>query len=106
MRTKPTFFSALLAFILLLMCTSTFAQRNINNLSGNPIEELIEIWRERSDTISLGKDTLGIENIDNIKKKMSLYGIRNAPQITIALIDEVEESRFCSHNKYLFNIII
>ncbi len=92
MKFKLSFVSIIQVLLLTFFLNFAFAQNSpINDLSGDPVEELIETWGERSETISLGKDNLGLENLEIIKKKMTLYGIRNAPQIAVALIDEIKE---------------
>jgi tetratricopeptide (TPR) repeat protein len=76
-------------FAILLSFQSSYANEQIR-LSADPTVEIFKIWGTRNDIVNLGKDKLGLNELGLITGLMTDYEIRNIPQITLEILDEIK----------------
>ena len=83
-------------FLIILILSTCFSGRvwaapsYLNSLASNPTSEIIKSWKEREESISLGKEKIALDQLRSLKDKMLLYNIRNAPNIAISILKEID----------------
>lgn len=83
--------------IILIFSISTSGQLRarpfyLNSLASDPRVELTKQWQEREELISLGKEKIALNQLMLLRDRILLYNIRNAPEIAVSILREIERS--------------